>query len=219
MSGFGCREAETIPLFDAVHVLADDLKGTFLLKLTLYAGEMGRPEFMLVGMKPGLKNFSEGIDWMRQAIQNPLPADQAVLHNNRWWRYHHQLTPVDHFWMPKLKTTLSCDFGELTGKEYLHQTQADGIQTLWRIREAQQLLVFRLNEEGALAQAVFKAAADFLTASGTGALGPKPADPKPLPFLRRRLIFDSPFILALWLKGSEWPYLTVWADSPSVLMK
>ncbi|MBL9132401.1 MAG: hypothetical protein JNG86_14445 [Verrucomicrobiaceae bacterium] len=219
VEGFGCLGNETAAHFDVVHVLADDLKGSCLLKLTFYTGEKARPEFMIIGMRPKMKNLAEGIEWMKQAMKQPLPEDRAVQHNNAWWRYHNQLTPADHFWMPKLKTTLACDFGELVGKSYLRSKLPNGLTTWWEIREAQQLLTFRLNEDGALAQAVFKVVPDFLLSAGASQAGPKPADPKTLPFLPRRFIFDGPFIATLWMKGAEWPYLACWADSEAVLVK
>ncbi len=219
VKGFGCIGNETAAHFDVVEVLYDDFKGSYILKLTFFSGDKGRPEFMLVGMRPELKNLTQGIQWMRDAMKNPLPKDQAVSFNKSWWRYHNQLTPSDHFWLPKLKTTLACDYGELIGKTYLRQLAKDGLpEFFWRIREAQQLLVFRLDEQGALSQAIFKVAADFLS-MGPSVSGPKPADPTTLPFLPRKFIFNGPFIATLWMKGAEWPYLACWADSEAVLIK
>ncbi len=219
VTGFGCKNDETLAHFDVVHVLADDRKGSFLLKIVFFTGEKARPEFMLIGTNPQLSSLAEGIEWMKLALKNPLPVDQAVRHNNAWWRYHNQLTPADVFWMPKLKTTLACDFGELIGKKYLEQALPNGRRAWWQIREAQQLIVFRLDEEGVLAQAVFKVATDFLSESGGAAPGPRPADPTKLPMLPRRFVFDQPFVMTLWMKGAEWPYLASWVDSEDVMVK
>jgi hypothetical protein len=219
VEGFGASGNETAAHFDVVEVLADDLQGSFILKLTFFTGEKARPEFMLIGMRPKMGDLASGIEWMREALKKPLPVDQAVQHQNAWWRYHNQLTPSDRFWMPKLKTTLSCEYGELIGQKYLRTQISPGLSTWWQIREAQQLLVFRLNEQGALAQSVFKVSTDFLTQSGAGAGVPKPKDVKSLPFLPRRFLFDRPFMATLWMKGAEWPYLACWVDSESVLVQ
>ena len=219
VTGFGCQKDETLAHFDVVHVLADDRRGSFLLKIGFFTGEKARPEFMLIGTKPQMSNLAEAIEWMKLALKHPLPVDQAVRHQNAWWRYHNQLTPADVFWMPKLKTTLACDFGELIGKRYLEQTLPNGLKTWWQIGEAQQLLVFHLDEEGALAQAVFKVAPDFLSQAGEGTPGPRPADPTKLPPRPRRFVFDQPFVMTLWMKGAEWPYLASWVDSEDVLVK
>ena len=219
VAGFGCEKDEVLPHFDVTQILADDRRGSFLLKITFFTGEKGRPEFMLVGTKPHMTSLSEAMEWMKAAMKRPLPVDQVVSHNNAWWRYHNQLTPADVFWMPKLKTTLACDFGELIGKQYLKQKLPNGLTTWWEIRDAQQLIVFKLDEQGALAHAVFKVAPDFLAAGGGGGLGPKPSDATKLPPLPRRLVFDQPFVMSLWMKGSEWPYMAAWVDSKDVLIK
>jgi hypothetical protein len=70
-----------------------------------------------------------------------------------------------------------------------------------------------------LAQAVFKVAPDFLAQAGEGAPGPRPADPTKLPLLPRRFVFDQPFMMTLWMKGAEWPYLASWVDSEDVMVK
>ena len=219
VEGFGCQGDDAAAHTNAVRVVADDMEGTFLLALACHTGEKVRPEFMLVGMNPKLTNLAEGIEWMRQSMKKPLPIDQAVKRGNAWWRYHHGLTAADYFWMPKLKTTLSCEFGELIGKEYLETELENGDRTFWRIGQVQQLLVFRMNEEGVMAQAVFKLPSDFLLSAGAGTPEPKPVDATTLPLLPRRFLFDRPFIATLWMKGAEWPYLACWVDSETILVK
>lgn len=217
--GFGCQGAEAGRYFDAVEVLADDLNGAYVIKFTFFSGEKGRPEFMLVATRPRLESLGEAITWMREAINKPLPADQSVKHNNQWWRWHHQLTPSDRFWMPLLQTTLSCDYGELIGRTYLRQRHANGWQTFWKIREAQQLVSFRLDEHGALAQSVFKVPADFLSVGGAPSSGPEPPAWQKLPLLPRRYLLNSPFVVSLWMKGAEWPYLACWVDSEALVKR
>ena len=218
VQGFGSEGPHAANLGDALEIIADDLKGTVILKLPFYEEAKSRSGFLTLAKIPNLTCLENGIQLVHQALKSPLPADQAIKQNDKWWRYHHHLTAVDRFWMPKLKTTLSCDYGELIGKTYLRQPGGLGI-TYWKIREAQQLLSFRLDEQGAMTQAVFKVAADFLSSSG-GAKNPSDA-PKieSLPFLPRVFAFDGPFLAALWMKDAEWPYLACWVDSEEVLIK
>ncbi len=218
VQGFGSEGPHAASLGDALDVIADDLKGTVILKLPFYGEAESRPCFLTLAKAPSMTCLENGIQRVRQALKSPLPADQAIKQNNKWWRYHNHLTAVDRFWMPKLKTTLSCDYGELIGKNYLRQPNGPGF-TYWQIREAQQLLSFRLNEQGSMTQAVFKIVPDFLSSSG-GADTPSDA-PKieSLPFLPRVFAFDGPFLAALWMKDAEWPYLACWVDSEEVLIK
>jgi hypothetical protein len=218
VQGFGSEGAHAANLGDALEIIADDLKGSVILRLPFYNAAKSKPSFLTLAKIPRMTCLEDGIQRVRQGLKSPLPADQAIKQNDKWWRYHNQLSAVDRFWMPKLKTTLSCDYGELIGKIYLRQPGGLGI-TYWKIREAQQLLSFRLDEQGSMTQAVFKIVPDFLS-SGGGA--EKPSDtPKieSLPFLPRVFAFDGPFLAALWMKGAEWPYLACWVDSEEVLLK
>lgn len=218
VQGFGSEGPHAANLGDALEIIADDFKGSVILRLPFFVEAKSTPCFLTLAKIPGLTCLEDGIQRVRQALKSPLPADQAIKQNDKWWRYHNQLSAVDRFWMPKLKTTLSCDYGELIGKEYLHQLGGLGI-TYWKIREAQQLLSFRLDEQGAMTQAVFKIVPDFLSSSGGGVASLKAPKVETLPFLPRVFSFDGPFLVALWMKGAEWPYLACWVDSEEVLIK
>lgn len=65
-------------------------------------------------------------------------------------------------------------------------------------------------------QAVFKVPPDFLSVGGDSG-GAKPPEPKQLPPLPRRFLFNAPFVASLWIKGAEWPFLACWVDSKKVL--
>ncbi len=215
VQGLGCAGAAAAAYEDAVEVLADDLRGAMVLKLALSGVEKEKPAFMLVAMRPNLGSLGEAVTWMREALKKPAPTDRAVELNGAWWRWRSQLTSSDQLWLPFLHTTLVCDYGELVGKTYLRQKRGADI-TFWRIREAQQLLSFRLNERGTMMQAVFKIPPDFLSVGGAPGPG-KPPEPKQLPPLPRRFLFNQPFVASLWMKGAEWPYLACWVDSESLL--
>lgn len=215
VQGLGCKGAQAAAYGDAVRVLADDLQGGCVLALALSAADKEKPAFLLVATRPGLASLGQAVEWMRETLKKPEPADKAVKVGNSWWRWRHELTGSDELWLPFLQTTLACDYGELVGKTYLRQRSDIG-ETFWRIREAQQLLSFRLNERGTMTQAVFKVVPDFLSVGGESG-GLTPPEPKQLPPLPRRFLFNSPFVASLWIKGAEWPYLACWVDSKKVL--
>jgi len=216
--GFGSEGPHAANLGDALVIIADDFKGSVILRLPFYEAEQSKSSFLTLAKIRYMTCLEDGIQRVRQALRSPLPADQAIQQNNRWWRYHHHLSAVDRFWMPKLKTTLSCDYGELIGKTYLRQNIGP-IDFYWRIREAQQLISFNLDEHGAMTKAVFKVATDFLSSGGgQGAPANKPKI-ESLPFLPRVFSFDGPFLAALWMKDAEWPYLACWVDSEEILLK
>ena len=219
VQGFGSDGAHAGSLGNALEILADDFKGTFVLKLPFYEEAKKRASFLTLVRMPNMTSLEKGIEQVQRALKAPIPADQAIKQNNRWWRYHHQLTVADRFWMPKLKAYLSCDYGELIGKQYLRQSTGPGTETYWQIREAQQLLSFRLDEQGAMTQAVFKISPDFLSSGGGGADATDAPKIETLPFLPRVFSFDGPFLAALWMKDAEWPYLACWVDSEEVMLK
>lgn len=216
VQGLGCAGASAAAYEDAVEVLADDLRGAIVLKLALSGAEKEKPAFMLLAMRPKLGSLGEAVAWMKEALKKPAPADRSVEVNGAWWRWRSQLTSSDQLWLPFLHTTLACDYGELVGKTYLRQENGP-FTTFWRIREAQQLLSFRLNERGTMMQAVFKVVPDFLSVGGAPDQQRRPPEPKQLPPLPRRFLFNQPFVASLWMKGAEWPYLACWVDSESVL--
>ena len=218
VQGFGSEGPHATNLGDALDIIADDFKGTVILKLPFFEETKSKQSFLTLAKVPNMTSLEIGIQRVRQALKSPLPADQAIKQNDKWWRYHHHLTSVDRFWMPKLKTTLSCDYGELIGKTYLRQ-HIGPIDFYWRIREAQQLISFNLDEYGAMTQAVFKIPPDFLSSGGGEAAPANTPKIESLPFLPRVFSFDGPFLAALWMKDAEWPYLACWVDSEEVLLK
>ena len=216
--GFGSEGPHAANLGDALEIIADDLKGSVILRLPFSEAEKSKSSFLTLAKIPYMTCLEDGIQRVRQALRSPLPADQAIQQNNRWWRYHHHLSAVDRFWMPKLKTTLSCDYGELIGKTYLRQ-HIGPFEFYWRIREAQQLISFNLDEYGSMTQAVFKIPPDFLSSGGGEGATANAPKIESLPFLPRVFSFDGPFLAALWMKDAEWPYLACWVDSEEVLIK
>jgi hypothetical protein len=205
--GFGTAD----PSGEEFVVLADDLAGSYLLKLT-FVKDKGGAEFLLLARRPKMESLAKGIEWMQQGLKAPLPESRVVEFQGKQWRYHHRLLAGDKFWMPELRLTLACDYAELAGRRYVPH-QATGLDLPWQIKEAQQLLSFRLDHSGALVKAVFKIPADFLSS------GPQKAEePRKLPFLAKDFTLNGPFLAALWREGAEWPYLACWVDSEDLLV-
>lgn len=217
LRGFGAHDVQASQLGDGFVVLADDLQGGHVLRLAFMPeGEESMDALILV-QKPGLKTLGDMLKWARDSIQSPIAPQRAIQYDGRWWRYTHQLTGSDTFWMPKLKVSLVCDHTELIDKTYL-RTPIPGTQytTFWRIIEAQQMLNFRLGEVGAMTQMVFKVAPDFESMGGGGAgtgEQPKGMSLASLPEWPKQFTLDKPFLAALWRKGADWPYLACWVDS------
>lgn len=220
LRGFGAHEAQAAQLGEGLVVLADDLQGGQVLRLPFIAQNEQMKDYLILVRKPGMKMLGDAMKWARDAMESPIIPERAVQHQGRWWRYTHQLTANDHFWMPKLKTTLVCDHTELIGKTYLSTpVMEDGFRYYWRIIEAQQMLSFKLNETGALTQMVFKVAPDFEAMGGAAGVFEK-TPPKPLadlPEWPKKFTFDQPFLAALWRKDADWPYLACWVDSAEVV--
>ncbi|MCW0218501.1 MAG: hypothetical protein OJI67_09290, partial [Prosthecobacter sp.] len=216
--GFGAQGKMAEEMGDALVVQADDLKGSFVLRLPFLKNENELPDALILAQKPGLKTLGEGIEWMRQSLKNPIPAVGVVEHQGRHWSYFHHLSSSDQFWMPKLNTTLACDYGELIGKTYLHQNHPETqTETFWFIMEAQQMLSFKLNETGAMTHNVFKVSPDFLSLGGMGGALPDGVKPEELPVWPKKFVLNGPFLAALWRKDAEWPYLVCWVDSDEVM--
>jgi hypothetical protein len=215
--GFGCSGARSATYADNFIVLADDLKGTTVVKLTLHSETPGLSQSLILLQHPQLNNIDQGLSLIRDAIKNPLPARRAIEVGEKTWRYTHQLLEGDRFWMPYLKTSLLVDFTDLIGRSYLRRAnpnQRHGF-TEWKIQEAQHFLHLNLSHEGVLAEAVFKISPDFLTVEGVGT---KPAvNINELPEYPKNFIFNKPFLATLWLKDADWPYLACWVDGPALL--
>ena len=220
LRGFGAHEAQAAQLGEGLVVLADDLQGGQVLRLPFIAQNEQTKDYLILVRKRGLKTLGEAMKCASDAIKSPITPERAVQHQGRWWRYSNQLTSIDHFWMPMLKTTLVCDHTELIGKTYLSTpVMEDGFRYFWRIIEAQQMLSFKLNETGAMTQMVFKVAPDFEAMGGAPGLSGK-TPPKPLaelPEWPKTFTFDQPFLAALWREDADWPYLACWVDSAEVL--
>ncbi len=213
--GFGVDGAQAAMMGSAFVVQADDLEGSFVLRLPFMKTDRELPDALILAQKPGMKSLAEGIEWMRQSLKKPVDEIRVVEHQGKHWSYISELTSEDRFWMPKLKATVACDYGDLIEKTYLHDPNT---LTFWKIREAQQMLNFRLDETGAMTQAVFKVTADFLSLGGAGSGGlPAGMKMEDLPVWPKKFILNGPFLAALWRKDAEWPYLVCWVDSGEVM--
>lgn len=218
--GFHVSGEKAALLGDEVQVLADDMQGGQVISLAFAPQGEGMEDSLILARKPGLKTLGEAMQWVRDARKSPIESRRAVQYQGRWWRYTHQLTSLDTFWMPKLKVNLVCDHTELVNKTYLRTPIPEsGYQSFWHIVEAQQMLSFKLGESGAMTTMVFKVPVDFESMGGSGVAGDILPGQKidTLPEWPKRLHFDGPFLAALWRKGAEWPYLACWVDSADVV--
>jgi hypothetical protein len=219
--GFGAHTQDAAQLGTELVVLADDLQGGQVLRLPFLTQSEEMQDYLILARKPGTKTLGDAMKWARDTMKSPIAPQRAIQHQGRWWRYTAQLTPLDHFWMPNLKTTLVCDHTELINETYLSTpVMEDTFTYFWRIIEAQQMLSFKLNETGAMTQMVFKVSPDFESMSSGGAAGVPQTEMTPLaelPEWPKKFTFDQPFLAALWRKDAAWPYLACWVDSAEVV--
>lgn len=209
--GFGTSGAQSESYGDSVRVLDDDLKGRFCLRLKLAGEGQDHQEFLVLLRDASLLNLDGAIGRIRALIDEPRQPERIVESAGQKLIYTDRLETNEILWIPELHAALSTDFQDLVGKQYLRQ---GGFW--WQIREAQQLLNFRLNHNGALATAVFKIAPDFLTSTGSAAGASATA---PRAHYKKVFIFDKPFVASFWREGAEYPYLACWVDGPEMLVE
>lgn len=215
--GFGTTGTQSEGYRESIVVLDDDLKGRFCLRFKILGDSNVKPEFLVLMRDAALTSFDDAIHGMRKLLTQERHAQRNVEADGRKWIYTDTLEANDTLWMPQLHAALSCDFLDLVGKPYLRTPiVVNGVETMgwWEIREAQQLLNFRLNHQGALVEAVFKMKPDFLTGQGEPIARETAA---PLKY-RKTFIFDKPFIASFWREGADYPYLACWVDGPEMLV-
>lgn len=217
--GFGADGALAAKMGSNVIVLRDDLQNSQIVEFILFTGNNDDRQRLVVARDPRISSFQKGIEVIRQARSQPVPPTRELEVQGRRWRYVNTLTTLDQLWMPELKASILCDYGELIGRTYLHENRDnDDLHHWWQIREAQQFTNLRLEHTGALVESVFKLAPDFQSLAGGSpktAASPKPDEP--LPLYPKRLIFNGPFMASLWRADADLPYLACWIDSEAVL--
>jgi hypothetical protein len=208
--GFGTSGAQSGSYGESVRVLEDDLKGNFCLRLKIASGKQDNPECLVLMRDASLTNLHDAIGRMRSLLEEPRQPERMVEAAGQKWVYTDTLETNEVLWLPELHAALSIDFRDLVGKQYLRRGDF-----WWQIREAQQLLNFRLNHIGALTTMVFKVAPDFLTstASAQGVTASAPRN-----HYRKAFVFDKPFVASFWKEGAEYPYLACWVDGPEMLV-
>lgn len=211
-AGFGSWGAHAGNLDDDFVILADDLKGGYVLKLAMIGQGDGKVEHLLLARGSDIQTLGGGIQKMRAALEKPLPKDTRVTVTGQEWRYHHKLSNRDRFWMPALSFNLMCDHTQEFTSSYHPRGKSAPHTGAWKMNHALQLMRFSLTEEGAFVEAAFVLQPDFMTADSETPL-------EELPLLAREFVLDGPFLLALWRKGAELPYFACWVASPDVLAR
>lgn len=208
--GFGTSGTQSESYHDAVRVLDDDLKGCFCLALKVSGESKDHPDSLVLLRAPSLGNFQEAFHHIHTLLTKVRQPQREIEIAGQKYSYKDTLEADDILWLPELHAALSTDFSDLVGKQYLRQGGA-----WWQISIAQQLLNFRLNHEGALATAVFKIRADFLTGSADSQGSSAPVRPGRY---QKIFVFNKPFVASFWREGADYPYLACWIDGPEMLV-
>ncbi|MCB1228253.1 MAG: hypothetical protein KDK99_20775 [Verrucomicrobiales bacterium] len=211
VAGFGADGARAGVIGDCVKVLADDRGGTQVVQLTLVPGG-GTNGAMILATGAGLNSMEDGIERIRAARKKPLPAAMEVQDaTGKKWRYEAALAAGDRFWMPKVRFALFSDEPDLSRKTYLRSVGGAGSLTVWKIGQVQAWINLALTPQGVMTETVYKIPADFLSiGGGSGGESSIPIEERPL--WRKELVFDRTFLLTLWEKEAEHPYLAIWID-------
>lgn len=218
--GYGADGALAGKMGDNLLVLRDDLQSSQIIEVVLYTGNNNDRQRLILARDPGITSLQKGIDLIRSARKSPIPAAREIEAQGRRWLYANTLSTIDQFWMPELKASILCGFGDLIGRTYLHENRDTEKHRWWEIKKAEQLLSLRLDNTGALVESVFKIAPDFLSmageekAGGTTAPQTAPAPPPPYP---KRLLYKGPFLACLWRADADLPYLACWVDGDALL--
>ena len=210
--GFGSTGTMSTKYDVAVRVLEDDLAGSSSLRLSFFKEDNTR-ECMVLTTGQGHKNLEGALTHARELLSQERVREKIIEKDGKKWRYTDTLELNDVLWVPHLSATLCCDYPDLIGKKYLQDTTG---QFWWEIREATQLMNVRLDHRGAMVQAVFKVAPNFLTSAGGASPGQPLAEPPP-PIYPKSFVYDKPFVASLWREGADWPYLAFWVDGPEML--
>ena len=98
VQGFGTEGAHAASLGDALDILADDLEGTVVLKLTFYEEAKKRGGFLTLVRMPNMTSLEKGIELAQRALKAPIPADLDAQAKDqsyvRLWRTDWQTIPA-----------------------------------------------------------------------------------------------------------------------------
>ncbi|MBL9144320.1 MAG: hypothetical protein JNM99_11635 [Verrucomicrobiaceae bacterium] len=216
--GFGVEGLWAGKMGEGIRVLQDDMNGSIVVEVLLFTGSNDDAQRMVLAMDSQITSMKTGIEVIRKAKANAIAPSRTVESQGARWQYISTLTSVDQFWMPEVRAAVQCEFGDLSGKTYLHTRRGFDDHRWWTLRSVQQLLSLKLDHRGALVEAVFKLPADFTSIAGEPhAPTPKGQQPIALPVYPKRLLFNRPFLMTLWRAKADWPYLAFWVASDGVM--
>ena len=135
--GFGAKGGLAGRKTDSVTVLSDDLHGAQVVELTLFTGDDGNSQRMILARDPRITSMEAGIEVMREARAKPVAKSRVVNDQGKAWIYTNTLNLLDQFWMPELQAAIMCDYGELIGKTYLRKDKGKSTESWWHICAAQ----------------------------------------------------------------------------------
>jgi hypothetical protein len=147
----------------------------------------GERDGIVLAMVAPEKSLAKNVDVVQQRIKRGQEVAQ---------RPH--LESGESLKIPVLSLKARRDYSELTDRPFLHAGVAANI------RQATQLISFRLNEQGAILES---------SAELEELLGIEIGEPPPI----RHLVFDKPFLVMLKETGAMQPYLAMWIGNAELM--
>jgi len=154
-----------------------------------------KDEFIVLAKIPQPQSLAAGVETMRKYLEAERRGFTELEVNGKKEFYLNRLSQGDFLAIPVVDLNVQRSFPQLCNRLFANP----GFEEVW-LHQVYQDVVFKMDESGATVRS---------TAYGAFAGGSS----KP-----RRFLFDRPFLLTLWKKGAEQPYLAVWIASPDVLL-
>ena len=147
----------------------------------------GEQDEIVLAMVEPEANLAKTVDAVQQRMKRGQSAAKRL-----------RLEAGESLKIPVLSLKARRDYTELTDRPFLHA----GVPAI--IRQATQLISFRLNEQGAILES---------SAELEELLGIEVGEPPPI----RHLVFDKPFLVMLKATDAMQPYLAMWIGNTELM--
>ncbi len=188
---FGASERSADDYSAQVRVLHYAGKNEFALCLT----SKNADDFLVLSKMEKPPNLAAGVKQTLTYLQAEDKGFSKLEVDGKPEFFMNALAHGDFLAIPVINLNVAAEFPQLCNRLFSNQGFERAL-----LKQVFQDVCFKLDESGAVVRSTAHAAA----AGGSS---------KP-----RRFVFDKPFLLTLWKKSAEQPYLAVWVASPDVLV-
>lgn len=156
-------------------------------------------EFIVLAKIQKPETLSAGVETVRNYLQAERKGFTELSANGKKEFYLNTLSQGDLLAIPVVDLNVQKNFAQLCDRLFTNP----GFEEVW-LHQVYQDVAFKMDEAGATVRS---------TAYGAGFGGGSSQPRKP-----RRFLFDRPFLLTVWQKDAQQPYLAVWIASTDVLI-